>query len=61
MVINSHHKVTPLTHLSSTKEEINRSAQLISEISELVVRKHEGSLKAEHGRGRNMAPFVEME
>ncbi len=29
--------------------------------AELVVSKYDGSLKAEHGTGRNMAPFVEME
>jgi D-lactate dehydrogenase len=33
----------------------------MSEISDLVVKKYDGSLKAEHGTGRNMAPFVELE
>ncbi|HEX2975861.1 MAG TPA: FAD-binding oxidoreductase, partial [Bacteroidales bacterium] len=41
--------------------EINRYSSLMSEVSELVVSKYEGSLKAEHGTGRNMAPFVELE
>jgi D-lactate dehydrogenase len=45
----------------SSKEEIDRYAGLMSEISQLVVHKYNGSLKAEHGTGRNMAPFVEME
>ena len=27
----------------------------------MVVDRYDGSLKAEHGTGRNMAPFVEME
>jgi D-lactate dehydrogenase len=27
----------------------------------MVVDKYDGSLKAEHGTGRNMAPYVEME
>lgn len=27
----------------------------------MVVEKYDGSLKAEHGTGRNMAPFVEKE
>jgi D-lactate dehydrogenase len=45
----------------SSKEEIDRYAGLMSEISDLVVNKYDGSLKAEHGTGRNMAPFVEME
>lgn len=30
-------------------------------IADIVVGKYNGSLKAEHGTGRNMAPFVEME
>ena len=30
-------------------------------VAELVVGKYDGSLKAEHGTGRNMAPFVERE
>jgi D-lactate dehydrogenase len=45
----------------SSTEEIERYAGLMSEISELVVQKYDGSLKAEHGTGRNMAPFVELE
>jgi D-lactate dehydrogenase len=45
----------------STQEEIDRYAGLMSEVSGLVVDKYDGSLKAEHGTGRNMAPFVEME
>ncbi len=45
----------------SSQEEIDRYAGLMSEISELVVHKYNGSLKAEHGTGRNMAPFVELE
>ncbi len=45
----------------SSREEIDRYAGLMSEISDLVVQKYDGSLKAEHGTGRNMAPFVELE
>ena len=44
-----------------TKTEIDRYGKLINEVSDLVVNKYDGSLKAEHGTGRNMAPFVEME
>jgi D-lactate dehydrogenase len=33
----------------------------MKELVELVVRKHDGSLKAEHGTGLNMAPFLESE
>ena len=40
---------------------INRYARLIEEVVELVVNKYDGALKAEHGTGRNMAPFVEAE
>jgi D-lactate dehydrogenase len=42
-------------------EEINRYAGLMSEVCDLVVKKYDGSLKAEHGTGRNMAPYVELE
>jgi D-lactate dehydrogenase len=42
-------------------EEIGRYAKLMDEVSDLVVHKYDGSLKAEHGTGRNMAPFVELE
>jgi D-lactate dehydrogenase len=45
----------------NSHDEIDRYARLMSEVSELVVHKYNGSLKAEHGTGRNMAPFVEME
>ncbi len=45
----------------SSQEEIDRYGRFMSEVSGLVVNKYEGSLKAEHGTGRNMAPFVEME
>ena len=36
----------------------SRYAAFMTELVDLVVRKHDGSLKAEHGTGRNMAPFV---
>jgi D-lactate dehydrogenase len=45
----------------NTQNEIDRYAVLMSEVSQLVVHKYDGSLKAEHGTGRNMAPYVEME
>ncbi len=45
----------------STQKEVERYRKLISDVSDLVVLKYDGSLKAEHGTGRNMAPFVEME
>ncbi len=43
------------------KSEVERYARFMDEVCDLVVRKYDGSLKAEHGTGRNMAPFVEME
>jgi len=45
----------------STGEEIDRYGEMMAEVSDMVVKKYDGSLKAEHGTGRNMAPFVEME
>ncbi|MCD8521455.1 MAG: FAD-binding oxidoreductase [Saccharospirillaceae bacterium] len=41
--------------------EIQRYADFMDEVCVLVVGRYDGSLKAEHGTGRNMAPFVEME
>ena len=50
-----------VTQAFDTKEEIARYDAFIKEVVVLVVDKYEGSLKAEHGTGRNMAPFVETE
>ena len=44
-----------------SQEEIDKYSHLIDRIVNLVVDKYDGSLKAEHGTGRNMAPFVEKE
>lgn len=44
-----------------TQEDIDRYASMLRNVADLVVGKYRGSLKAEHGTGRNMAPFVEME
>lgn len=44
-----------------TPEEIARYDAMIKDVVRLVVEKYDGSLKAEHGTGRNMAPFVEVE
>jgi len=43
------------------KAEIERYGRLMDDVCRLVVEKYDGSLKAEHGTGRNMAPYVEME
>jgi D-lactate dehydrogenase len=42
-------------------DEIARYARFIDDLTRMVVGKYDGSLKAEHGTGRNMAPFVELE
>ena len=44
-----------------TDAEVNRYRHLMEEVEHLVIDKYDGSLKAEHGTGRNMAPFVEKE
>ena len=41
--------------------EVARYQRLMEDVCDMVVRKYDGSLKGEHGTGRNMAPFVEME
>ncbi len=45
----------------STPAEVERYAGFMQAVAELVAVKYGGSLKAEHGTGRNMAPFVELE
>ena len=45
----------------STEEEVKRYEALMDDVIALVVDKYDGSLKAEHGTGRNMAPFVKYE
>lgn len=44
-----------------TQADIDKYRHLMEEIERLVVDKYDGSLKAEHGTGRNMAPFVKVE
>jgi D-lactate dehydrogenase len=50
-----------ITQDFSDAAEIDRYARFTDDVCHLVVDKYDGSLKAEHGTGRNMAPFVEME
>lgn len=45
----------------NTTEGVENYATFMEDLCELVAVKHNGSLKAEHGTGRNMAPFVEKE
>ena len=42
----------------SDPAEVARYETLMDDVVELVLGKYDGSLKAEHGTGRNMAPFV---
>ena len=44
-----------------TPEDIARYDSMIRDVVHLVVEKYDGSIKAEHGTGRNMASFVEYE
>jgi len=41
--------------------EVERYQQFMDELCHLVVNEYEGSLKAEHSTGRNIAPYVELE
>ena len=50
-----------ITQSFDTPQDITRYDLFMREVIKLVVKKYDGSLKAEHGTGRNMAPFVETE
>lgn len=45
----------------STAAEVEKYKRFMDDVVRLVVDRYDGSLKAEHGTGRNMAPFVEYE
>lgn len=45
----------------SKPEEVRRYRAFMDAVADMVVKKYDGSLKGEHGTGRNMAPFVELE
>jgi D-lactate dehydrogenase len=55
---NLHFLITPF--LNDPKEVAHYGA-FMHDVVELVVGKYDGSLKAEHGTGRNIAPYVERE
>lgn len=42
-------------------EDVEKYKHLMDEIEHLVIDRYDGSLKAEHGVGRNMAPFIKKE
>jgi D-lactate dehydrogenase len=45
----------------STQAEVDRYQAFMDDVCQLVAVDYQGSLKAEHGTGRNMAPFIELE
>ncbi|HMI01878.1 MAG TPA: FAD-binding and (Fe-S)-binding domain-containing protein [Pedobacter sp.] len=55
---NIHFVVTQAFH---TAAEIERYDLFMQDVVKLVVETYDGTLKAEHGTGRNMAPFIETE
>lgn len=44
-----------------SEEDVRKYQNLMERIEHLVVDRYDGSLKAEHGVGRNMAPFIKRE
>ena len=50
-----------ITQSFNDQAAVDQYARFIDDVVELVVKKYDGALKAEHGTGRNMAPFVETE
>jgi D-lactate dehydrogenase len=50
-----------ITQGFNTDREVAQYRDFIDDVVDLVVHKYDGALKAEHGTGRNMAPFVETE
>ena len=55
---NLHFQLTPDF---AKPEDVERYERFMEELVELIVGKYDGSLKAEHGTGLNMAPYVERE
>ena len=55
---NLHFMLTPSF---GEESDMERYDAFMNGLVELIVSKYRGSLKAEHGTGVNMAPFVEQE
>jgi len=55
---NLHFVITPGFN---DQAEIDHYGRFLEEVAAMVVERYDGSLKGEHGTGRNMAPFVEAE
>lgn len=47
-----------ITQSFNVQTEVARYDRFMRELVDLVIHKYQGTLKAEHGTGRNMAPFV---
>ncbi len=45
----------------NTQEDVRRFDNFTRDLVQVVTGKYDGALKAEHGSGRNMAPFIEAE
>ena len=50
-----------ITQSFNDQAAVDQYSHFIDDVVEVVVRRYDGALKAEHGTGRNMAPFVETE
>jgi D-lactate dehydrogenase len=50
-----------ITQSFNEPRDVDQYARFMDEVVRLVVERYDGALKAEHGTGRNMAPFVETE
>ncbi len=50
-----------ITQSFNDRHAIDQYSRFIDDVVKLVVNRFDGALKAEHGTGRNMAPFVETE
>jgi D-lactate dehydrogenase len=50
-----------LTHDFSNERVVRQYADFMNALADLVLNRYDGSFKGEHGTGRNVAPFVEME
>ena len=55
---NLHFVITPDF---SEPAETDRYKRFMDDVCAMIVHRYDGSLKAEHGTGRNIAPFVELE
>lgn len=55
---NFHFIITPKF---ATNADVERFDAFMQDVADMVINKYDGSMKAEHGTGRAVAPFVEME